>query len=413
MSRPCLLMLALLCALLALPAQDTPTPPLHLAVTGLTLDYLEPCDCGGQNAGGLARRASLVAELRRMWPDLVLVDAGDLGQDPRRLPVTTRALAAMGVDAVALGSVDLDRWEVLAPLARERGLATCSVTPLVPGLTAEAAPAASQIVGAVGGPRLGLVSVAEGPLGGARLAAATRTELLSLRTQGVAYRALAAHLPLASAQRLVDALGDDAKPDVVFLATDANLPAPATVRDGVTWVPLAHKGRSLAAVTLAPGTAPVVAHTLVAAGPKDAQVQGWVDAYFAAVRAGEPPPATSTATFPRPDACAECHQPAVEAWRRHPHARAVETLVARGRDVAACLRCHDERLRRDGVRSAHGPRGVECATCHDGLEAHLAKAQSKPTRLACDRCHTAEHSPRWQPDTYLWSVTDVCRAKAP
>ncbi|MBI5833748.1 MAG: hypothetical protein HZB16_15750 [Armatimonadetes bacterium] len=413
MTRRYLLTTALLGALLALPAQDTPPPPLHLAVIGLTLDYLEPCDCGGQNAGGLARRAALIAELRREWPDLVLVDAGDLGQDDQRLAVTTRALAAVGVDGIALGSVDLDRWATLAPLLRERGLAASSVTPLVPGLTTEPAPPASQIVAAVGGPRLGVVSVAEGLLSGARLAAATQAELLALRGQGAAYRLLVAHLPRATAERLVDALSPEARPDVVVLATDNDQPALARRREGVTWVLLAHKGRSLATMTLAPGAEPVVRHTLVATGEREALVQGWVDSYFAALRAGQAPPPAGAASFPRPEACAKCHGAVVAAWQQHPHARAVATLEERKRDVAACLRCHDERLRRDGVRSAAGPRGVECASCHDKLAEHVARPESRPGRLACDRCHTAEHSPRWQAETYGRSVAEVCRAKAP
>jgi hypothetical protein len=247
------------------------------------------------------------------------------------------------------------------------------------------------------------------------MAAAVQSALQDIAAAHVDHVALVAHLPRADAEALLAMLPDRLQPELLLLATDDNLPAPAETRGGVTWVPMAHNGRSLSAITLEPGRPPRVEQRLVADGPRDAAVQAWIDAYFAQMQAGEAQPATDKpASFPRVAACRPCHGAVVEAWRGHPHARAVETLIAKQRDVAACLRCHDERLRRDGVRSGPGDRGVECASCHDGLPAHLAQPTSKATSPSvglCRHCHDDEHSPHWSADTYLASVRAVCEAR--
>jgi hypothetical protein len=158
-----------------------------------------------------------------------------------------------------------------------------------------------------------------------------------------------------------------------------------------------------------------VEQLLVTDGPRDPVVQGWVDAYYRRQREGEQataPQQTAGASFHRPAACLPCHAPAVTAWRQHAHARAVATLEAKERDVAACLRCHDERLRREGLRSpaADPDRGVECASCHDGLAEHVkGKGQAtRPTAATCHACHTPEHSPKWDSAAYLAQVRAVC-----
>lgn len=385
---------------------------LHLAVAGAIMDYLEPCGCGGQNAGGLARRAAMIAEQRCIWPDLALLDLGDLGQDPLRLPVITRSLAALGADALALGTSDLDRWEKLSPALTAAALAATSVVPLVGNEPPLAVPPRSLTVGPPRGPQLGVVSVAWGAWTRAQMVEATRAELDRLRQAHIEHLALAAHLSRADAERLLDALGDASQPDLLLLATDDNFPRPVFVRGRVTWVPVAHKGRSLSLITLRADGPPQVEQQLVGDGPRDPVVQGWVDAWFRDVKAGETRPATTTvASFPRVAACLPCHEPVVKAWRAHGHSRAVETLVARGRDVAGCLRCHDERLRRDGLRSEPGDRAVECASCHDGLTEHVAgKGQAtKPDAARCETCHVAEHSPRWRYQDYLPTVARACR----
>ena len=61
-------------------APDSAGPPvrrLTLAFTANTFGYLENCGCKVNQSGGMARRATALAGLRRRDPGLVLLDAGN------------------------------------------------------------------------------------------------------------------------------------------------------------------------------------------------------------------------------------------------------------------------------------------------------------------------------------------------
>ena len=68
--------LALLTAL-AVSQRQAWAETVAFAFTGGTRSYLEVCGCADAQQGGLARRASLLADLRRSYDDrLVVVDVG-------------------------------------------------------------------------------------------------------------------------------------------------------------------------------------------------------------------------------------------------------------------------------------------------------------------------------------------------
>ncbi len=396
--------------------QEAPRGPLVIAVSGNTNAYLEPCGCGGQNAGGLARRAQMLGELRRQTPSLLTVDVGGLGHVTDRLPVIARALAVMGVAACGASAADLSGYAAFAAACRGAGLPYGSlVPPLVRG-DQPAPPRALVLAAPGGGPRVGLVSVALGSLTNSQLTAAAASELTRLRTvERCAFSLLISHLGDSGTERVVAELPAAARPLVVLLATEANLPAAAYERLGCWWVPVANKGRSLSVLTVVPvagGWSVSVDQRLLTDGPRDAVVQGYVDAYYQQAKAAEPVVLPTNSSVVPVTSCLPCHQRSVAAWRRHSHARAVETLAHAGREVAECLRCHDERFRREGQRSPQGgDRGVECTSCHGELSAHLADVQSwpkRPTEATCRSCHNSEHSPRYQADRYRQAVRAVC-----
>ncbi len=85
--------------------------------TGQTHAMLYPCSCPIQQDGGLARRASLVKELRKKDPGLLLLDCGNFTAgglmdeytqsvqlDTRRSEVNYKAIELMKYDAVGIGS---------------------------------------------------------------------------------------------------------------------------------------------------------------------------------------------------------------------------------------------------------------------------------------------------------------------
>ena len=85
---------------------------ISLVLTADTEGQVEPCrDCPGQpGLGGLARRATLIAQLRQAYPSLLLVDAGNALFGAESLEsqgrVIMAAYQALGYDAINLSYRD-------------------------------------------------------------------------------------------------------------------------------------------------------------------------------------------------------------------------------------------------------------------------------------------------------------------
>ncbi|MCE9528278.1 MAG: hypothetical protein K8R36_19725 [Planctomycetales bacterium] len=95
--------------------KDWPEPKFVLFLTGQQMGYIEPCGCTGlaNQKGGLARRATLIKELRekRKW-EVVPIDVGSQikrygKQSEIKFQKTADGLRKMGYQAVALGADDL------------------------------------------------------------------------------------------------------------------------------------------------------------------------------------------------------------------------------------------------------------------------------------------------------------------
>ncbi|MCM8800519.1 MAG: metallophosphatase [Candidatus Omnitrophica bacterium] len=84
--------------------------------TGDTHAMLYPCNCPLEPDGGIARRASLVKQLRKSYPDSLLLDSGNffagglldeytqnVQLDIQRTLINLKALELMGYDAIAVG----------------------------------------------------------------------------------------------------------------------------------------------------------------------------------------------------------------------------------------------------------------------------------------------------------------------
>jgi hypothetical protein len=398
---------------------EAPQTTLSIALGGLCEDYIEPCGCGGRTAGGLARRGAMIEQWRAETGQAhVLIEAGSLGMSEDRRPLIARCLALFGVDAVALSSSDLEDWARLAPLLAEHALGATCLTPPVqpPGRDGPPPPAVSRVVEAGGGWRVGVLSAAVGALATVDLSDAVAAETRRLhQAEHCAVVVLVSHLADDETSRLLGRLAEAERPDLIALATEADLVQAPDQRLGRPWVYLCHRGRSFSTAVFKPGAPPAVTTQLVDEGARKAAIVALVDEYYRQMREGETAAAVRDADvkYPRPAACAGCHAKAVAAWRLHPHARAVTTLEHLGRDVAGCLRCHDETLRRAGVRpAATGDRGVQCATCHARLEEHLKAPQThRPSSLdrgGCEGCHTAENSPHWDYEAYRANVVGAC-----
>lgn len=89
---------------------------ITILYTGETHAMLYPCNCPKESDGGVARRATLIKELRKKYPGALLLDSGgffggglmdehtqNTQLDTQRTRVNLKAIARMGYDALAAG----------------------------------------------------------------------------------------------------------------------------------------------------------------------------------------------------------------------------------------------------------------------------------------------------------------------
>lgn len=84
--------------------------------TGNTQSYLEPCGCYPGQSGGIARRATLVEQIRKQNQSVLLVDAGGIFEGTNRLDqlrakANMQAMNAIGYDAILLSPTELQFGE--------------------------------------------------------------------------------------------------------------------------------------------------------------------------------------------------------------------------------------------------------------------------------------------------------------
>ena len=131
--------------------------------------------------------------------------------------------------------------------------------------------------------------------------------------------------------------------------------------------------------------------------------------------AGKPVPAPKKgqAGYVGTEACADCHDEAVQFWKTTRHAGAWKTLVDRGQQFDySCINCHVTGWEQPGGSNlAHNEtlRDVQCEVCHGPGSIHVAKGgEEKPFAvirnpkqdLCATQCHTKEHSDTFEYKAY-------------
>lgn len=146
----------------------------------------------------------------------------------------------------------------------------------------------------------------------------------------------------------------------------------------------------------------------------EAKVAAANEARFQGVKA--PPAPAGTPGYTGIQACADCHEEAVEFWETTRHAGAYATLVEGNKQFdLTCVGCHVTGYRRPGgseVVENAGLRDVQCEVCHGPGSFHvedggddLAKIQRDTKAEQCaTECHTPEHSDTFAYEAYLRDV---------
>jgi hypothetical protein len=98
------------------------TRTFHLLLTADTNGYLQSYGCTSGQAGGLAKRATRIRQLRKDGVPTVFVDCGNLAVELPRAEVVVDTLRLMRCDAVGAGELELQLGKPFFELARSRNL---------------------------------------------------------------------------------------------------------------------------------------------------------------------------------------------------------------------------------------------------------------------------------------------------
>ncbi|MBC8355858.1 MAG: hypothetical protein H8E66_28105 [Planctomycetes bacterium] len=435
------------------------TPEVVLFVTGQQKGYIEPCGCAGlaNQKGGLARRHTLVRELKsRGWPLL----AFDVGNQVRRFgrqaelkfQITVEGLKTIGYDAIAFGENDL-------------GLSVGEVAAATMAIDDEVSP----FVGAnaavwdrsftpqfhileAGGKKIGVTSV---------LGAAERKKVSSSEV-----------VLQAAAQSLREVLPQlkEAKCDLFVLLAHASLDESRLLAQQFeefdivvtsgglgdpTYTPEAIEGSKAILVQVGvkgmfAGVIGVFADSdeplryqrvpLDASYTDSSEMLQLLKSYQDQLKTTgldglgvRPLPHESGNQFVGSRACAECHSTAFAVWEKTPHAHATDTLVHPGERSQIerhfdpeCLSCHvtgwnaqkffpygsgylgleqTPALVGNGCENCHGPGSAHVAAesgdidASDEMRETLRVAMRLPFEKAedkCRECHDLDNDPDFQ-----------------
>ena len=146
----------------------------------------------------------------------------------------------------------------------------------------------------------------------------------------------------------------------------------------------------------------------------DATVANQNKARFAGVK--PPAPAKGQSGYAGVASCEDCHEEAVEFWKKTPHASAYQTLVDDNKQFdLSCVGCHVTGYRKPGGSEVVENKGlidVQCEVCHGpgslhaddgGDDLKLIKLEA-PAALCVTECHTEEHSDTFEYDAYMRDI---------
>lgn len=406
------------------PAETAPLPrrPVVLAISGDTRGWIVPCGCTSNQSGGLPRRATWVAAVRGE-ADVVLADAGGAAAgtsayDRLRLEFILRGEAAMEVAAHNIGAA-----EAALGAAYLREVAGRLGVPLVSANVCDARgkPVAEPWrVVPVGGRRVALVGVLSPEYAGGEIRVSEpRQAILEVLPRIPAHDRLVvlAYLPADELETLARTLPEA---DVVAGGPTGQPLVPRRI-GATTLVSATNKGKFLVRLGEAgtPGSWRCEVIELNERFADDPSQVANLKAFYAELARRDFGPEETSFVDPllvQPDfalagtdACRKCHEEESRLWDASRHARAWESLCAKGSQVdPECQRCHTTGYGMPGgFRSARAAAMVHvgCESCHGPSRAHAAEPTEHTPRYrvashGCIDCHDPENSPQFNLPEY-------------
>jgi len=154
--------------------------------------------------------------------------------------------------------------------------------------------------------------------------------------------------------------------------------------------------------------------------PSDPEINKLIVAYNTKVKELQPKPPTVPADqikisdqFVTGSGCADCHFDQYNNWTTTRHAEAINSLLEldKGFDVD-CVGCHSTGYGMPGgfvnIEQNFGLTSVQCEACHGPGRKHIQsqdkKGYGKIKEEVCKKCHTPEHSPKFNYNEYVKKV---------
>jgi predicted CXXCH cytochrome family protein len=405
------------------PELDCRTDTLVLAYTTDTNGYLESCGCTSRQAGGLARRATVLEGLRQKtiqrgdgW---LLVDGGNLADTPARSDAVLGSMRLMGYGAIVAGWQEERLGDAFLRLsdAYQVPLLRQPVTQKnAPGFqsarTVRFFRSGNRSVAIMG------ISADSWQTSRARLLAqaskARKQATLVIGIIGMRSeekQALSKDTELLKMFDVVIGLSASAKNDTPPITTTF---LPPTAKGEIGVASLLFQSRTPNTPTLLSHRSVPVSDTIL----PNPHVADLVSAFFQ--REAEQLNRMSSAPavdwqqigYEAPERCGSCHGSAYQAWQRSKHAIAARTLQTKNRLVAQCLTCHSEVFRRTNrfkpdIEAAW--HGVACTTCHgDGILHSAVRTRPSvvrnPGEAFCRKCHDAANDPHFEYRSYMKKI---------
>ena len=431
-------------------------PDVVLFVTGQQKGYIEPCGCAGlaNQKGGLARRHTLVRQLKaKGWP-LVALDVGNqvrrFGRQAELMfQITVEGLKTIGYDAVGFGEQDLGLsvGEVAAAtmaLDDQRTPFLCANAAVLDrSLTPR-----FQILES-GGKKIGVTSI----LGTAEQAKVTSTEILlqpvveslkevvpQLKQANCDLYILLAHASLDESRQLAQQF-----PEFDIVVSSGGLGDPTYEPEAIEGskailVQVGVKGMFAGVIGVFSDSEKPLRYQRVpldATYPDSPEMLDLLKSYQGQLKItgldglGVKPLAHASGNkFVGSQACADCHSKAFAVWKETPHAHATDTLVHPGERSRIerhfdpeCLSCHVTGWNAQNffpyqsgyanLEQTPALVGNGCENCHGPGSAHVAAEMGqvdsseemlKTLRLAmrlplskaedkCRECHDLDNDP--------------------
>ena len=429
------LVLCLLLAVFSLIGQSR-AAEVVLLYTGDTQSFLEVCGCADNQLGGIARRATMVNDLKQSYPNALLLDAGglfagDTVLDQLRCKIHLKAMNAIHYDAANVGVGELRFGQAFFETMRDSGgvpfvSANLKINGVQMGAPVKILDTGDVRVGIIGVAGEREIEVHGMAMGGSHI---NMPDGIDVKRDGIR-EAVASVRQKTDLIVVLSDLDREAERDLVQHIADIDIVISArstetTHRVGNTLLlGIQPQGKAIGQAILTVENRQVKAKQITSvliseSIGEDRTVKRLVDEFYNLVQKNSALQQTArprfagfaledqvrqgTNRYVGVETCSGCHAAEVADWEQSHHANAFNRLLQKQKHYQPdCVTCHTTgfgyptgfRIGKDVKRLTN----VQCEVCHGPGEQHARRPEVRnirrtPSPDLCQRCHDANQTP--------------------